>query len=53
MLLSDEDVDFLAGVESPVDRGARALRSAVPERDQHIACIDQPLIADRRFARVR
>src|SRR2546422_9243188 len=48
----DEYVDFLAGVEGALDRGPGALRAPVPERDQHIACIDKALVASRRLASV-
>src|SRR5207302_10308227 len=45
-----EHMDFLTGVEGALDRGPGALRPPVPERDQHIACIDQALVASRRLA---
>src|SRR6266550_2123854 len=49
----DEHMDFLAGVEGAVDRAPGALRAPVPERDQHIACIDEALVARRRPGRIR
>src|SRR5437870_2032682 len=45
ILGSHEHVDFFAGVERALDSGARALRAAIPERHQHIARVDQPLVA--------
>ena len=52
ILVSDENVDFLPGVQRPLDRSASSFRGAVPECDQHIAGIDEALVAGRGLARV-
>ncbi len=46
---AQEYVDFLAGVQRSFHGVARALRGAVPERDEHIACVDEALVARSRL----
>jgi len=53
ILLTDENVDLLAGVEGSLDRGSGAFRAPVPESDEHVASIDKALVAGGRPGRVR
>src|SRR3981081_3888272 len=47
-----DSVYLFAGLQRPLHRGARALRTSVPESDQDIASVDQTLVAGGRAARV-
>lgn len=53
ILVSNKDLDFFARVQSSVDRGPSSFRGSIPERDQHIARVDEPLVAGCRLAPIR
>src|ERR1700737_1223731 len=53
ILVSDEDMDFFARVQGSLDSGASSFGGAVPERDQHVARVDEALVAGCGLARAR
>jgi hypothetical protein len=45
-------VHLFARVQRPLNRGARTLRTSIPERDEDVARVDQALVARGRPAGV-